>query len=50
MTGVVALVQSGTCIMAVMSQPKVSIIVNHAAAEAAGITFAQAFRMLIKEI
>ncbi len=50
MTGVAALVQEGACIMAVMSQPKVSIIVNHAAAESAGIIFDPAFRMLIKEI
>jgi len=49
-TGVAALVQSGNCIMSVMSEPKVSIIVNHAAAEAAGVSFAPAFRALIKEI
>ncbi len=45
-----ALVQSGGCTMAVQSDPKVSITVNHAAAQAAGISFASAFAMLIHEI
>ncbi len=45
-----ALVQSGACIMAIQSDPKVSILVNHAAAQAAGIGFASAFAMLIHEI
>ena len=49
-TGSTALVQSGACIMAVQSQPKVSITVNHSAAQAAGIGFASAFAMLIHEI
>ncbi len=49
-SGIVALVQSGNCIMSVISEPKVSIIINHAAGEAAGINFVPAFRLLIKEI
>jgi hypothetical protein len=49
-TGSMALVQSGQCIMAVQSEPKVDITVNHAAAAAAGIAFGSAFQMLIHEI
>jgi len=49
-TASTAMVQSGACTMAVQSTPKVSIIVNHAAAQAAGIGFASAFSMLIHEI
>ena len=49
-TGSTALVQSGACVMAVQSQPKVSITVSHSAAQAAGIAFSSAFAMLIHEI
>ena len=49
-TANLALVQSGGCVMSVQSEPKVSITVNHAAAQAAGIGFASAFAMLIHEI
>ena len=49
-TANLALVQSGGCVMSVQSEPKVSITVNHAAAQAAGISFASAFAMLIHEI
>jgi hypothetical protein len=49
-TANLALVQAGGCIMSVQSDPKVSITVNHAAAQAAGIGFASAFAMLIHEI
>jgi hypothetical protein len=49
-TANLAMVQGGRCIMAVQSDPKVDITVNHAAAQAAGIAFASAFRMLIHEI
>jgi hypothetical protein len=49
-TANLALVQSGACIVAVQSDPKVSITVNHAAAQAAGVGFASAFAMLIHEI
>jgi len=49
-TGNLALVSSAACIMAVQSDPRVSITVNRAAAQAAGIGFASAFTMLIHEI
>jgi hypothetical protein len=49
-TGSMTLVQSGQCIMAVQSEPKVDITVNHAAAGAAGIGFGSAFQMLIHEV
>ena len=45
-----ALVQSGQCVMSVSSDPKVDITVSHAAAQAAGVSFQSAFRMLIHEI
>jgi hypothetical protein len=44
------LVRSGKCVMAVHSQPRVEIIVNRAAAQAAGIDFTAAFGMLVHEI
>ena len=43
-------VRAGTCTMAITTEPRVEITVNHAAAAAAGIDFAAAFRMMIKEI
>ena len=45
-----AQVQAGTCVMSVSSDPKVDITVNHAAAQATGVSFQSAFRMLIHEI
>jgi hypothetical protein len=45
-----AAVQAGSCVMAIRSEPRVEILVNHAAAAAAGIEFAAAFRMMIREI
>jgi len=45
-----AAVQAGSCVMAIRSEPRVDILVNHAAAAAAGIEFAAAFRMMIREI
>lgn len=50
LTASLALVQGGHCTMAVASDPKVDITVNREAAQAAGVTFASAFRMLIHEI
>jgi hypothetical protein len=44
------LVRSGRCVMAVHSEPRVEIIVNRAAAQAAGIGFTAAFGMLVHEI
>jgi len=49
-TAELAAVQSGLCTMAVRSEPRVEIVVNHAAAAAAGVEFAAAFRMMIREI
>ncbi len=43
------LVLSGACVMAVHSQPRVDITVNHAAAQAAGVAFTSAFSMLVHE-
>jgi hypothetical protein len=44
------LVQSGRCVMAVHSEPRVDITVNRAAAQAAGVGFTAAFGMLVHEI
>jgi hypothetical protein len=49
-TAVDRLVQSGRCVMAVHSEPRVEITVNRAAARAAGIGFTAAFGMLVHEI
>ncbi len=43
-------VASGACIVAIRSEPNVSIVVNRANAEAAGVHFATAFRMMVREI
>jgi hypothetical protein len=43
-------VRSGLCAMAIITEPRVEILVNHAASAAAGIEFAAAFRMMIREI
>lgn len=45
-----AQVQSGACAMGIKSEPKVEIVVNKAAAEADGISFGAAFRMMITEL
>ncbi len=44
-----SLVDSGLVVMAVRGEPRVEILVNRAAAQAAGIGFAPAFRMMIQE-
>jgi hypothetical protein len=49
-TGNLAIVEAGRCLMAVQSEPKVNITVNRDAAKAAGVAFAPAFSMLIHEI
>ena len=49
-TGDIAQVQAGRCIMAVRSEPRVDIVLNHELAVSAGISFATAFRMLVHEI
>jgi hypothetical protein len=43
-------VQSGACVMGVAASPKVEIVVNSATAQASGISFKAAFKMMIKEI
>jgi hypothetical protein len=43
-------VRSAFCTMAITSEPRVEIVVNHTASAAAGIEFAAAFRMMIREI
>ena len=40
---------TGQVVMTVRSEPRVEIIVNRAAAQAAGVRFAAAFRMMIQE-
>lgn len=45
-----AMVQAGFCTMAVTTDVRVQIVLNHAAAAADGINFAPAFRMMIREI
>lgn len=42
-------VRDGTCAIGIRSRPRVEILVNQAAAEASGIRFSTAFRMLITE-
>jgi hypothetical protein len=46
----IAQVQNGTCVMGVRSEPRIEILVNHAAALSSGTLFATVFRMLITEI
>lgn len=46
----IAAVRAGLCAMAITSAPRVQIVVNHAVSAAAGIEFAAAFRMMIREI
>ena len=49
-TGDLAAVQAGRCVMAVKAEPRVEVVVNHAAAADVGVEFAAAFRMMIREI
>jgi hypothetical protein len=46
----IAQVQNGSCAMGIKSEPKVEILVNKAAAEASGLSFAASFRMMITEL
>lgn len=43
-------VEHGVCIVAIRSEPSVSIVVNAANAAVAGVRFATAFRMMVREI
>jgi hypothetical protein len=45
-----AAVQSGSCIMTIRSNPRVEIVLNAAAARAAGVTFPIAFHMMVREL
>jgi hypothetical protein len=45
-----ACVQQVKCVMAVTSDPKVTITVNREAAQAAAVSFGSAFRMMISEL
>jgi hypothetical protein len=49
-TGDRSAVQAGFCTMAVHSTGRVEILLNHQLAQAAGITFATAFRMMVHEL
>lgn len=44
-----SLVDAGLVVMVVRSEPRVEILVSRAATQAAGVTFAAAFRMMIQE-
>jgi hypothetical protein len=43
-------VKDGNCAMGVRAQPRVEILVNRAAAAATGMTFSEAFRVMITEM
>jgi hypothetical protein len=43
-------VAAGRCAVGIRSEPKVEIVVNHAAAAASGATFSTVFRMMITEV
>jgi hypothetical protein len=45
-----ACVRAGDCVVGITTDPTVQIVVNHAAAAAAGASFRAAFRMMIQEI
>lgn len=49
-TSSLAAVQAGFCTMAVSTDLRVQIVLNHAAAAQSGINFVAAFRMMIREI
>lgn len=48
-TGDIAQVERGACVVGVRSAPKIEILVNRAAAASSDITFASTFRMMITE-
>ncbi len=45
-----AAVQAGRCVMAIRAEPRVEVLVNHAAAAVTGVELAPAFLMMIREI
>ena len=48
-TSELAAVREGLCAMTIQSGPRVEILLNHEAAATAGVSFAVAFRMMIRE-
>jgi len=49
-TADIAATQAGSCALSIQSEPKVQITVNKAAADASGVSFSAAFKMMITEI
>ncbi len=49
-TADIAATQAGNCTLSIQSEPKVQITVNKAAADASGVSFSAAFKMMITEI
>jgi hypothetical protein len=49
-TGDLTAVQAGVCTMAIRSEPRVEVVINHTAAAAAGLEFVAAFRLMVREI
>ena len=49
-TGELAAVKSGRCIMTIRSDPRVEIVLNAEAARAAGVSFPIAFHMMVREL
>ncbi len=49
-TGDSTAIQAGQCVMSVKSDPKVEILISHAAATASGVGFGSAFLMMAHEI
>jgi hypothetical protein len=49
-TGDIASVRAGICVMAIRSAQRVEVLFNHQAAKDAGIAFANAFRMMVQEL
>jgi len=48
-TADLAAVRTGTCSMAIHSDPRVEIFINHEAVSQAGLSFATAFRIMVHE-
>lgn len=49
-TGDLAAVRAGLCMMSIRSRPRVEIVLNAAATRAAGIAFPTAFHMMVREL
>jgi hypothetical protein len=44
-----ACMQAGKCVVGIVGSPRVEVIINREAAASCGITFAEAFRMMVRE-